>query len=323
MERQPSSVTDARLASIGWPVAGAYDVEDGIDRHDVSGRGWLTLCGQPTVHVRDGQRLVRGAYPLPLATAWVRVIRDPTPALASRRYWWPSDRGGLADELAQLGQGDDEQIVEWVHANGFVGIRANPMEDQESVEEIREACGRLAQARTILEAIRAQTGAELRSVVEHQLGLRSGFFGEMQLDPKQPMGGTNLARAVGLRVPPGASWPGAGSYIQAMYGLLTVLDTPIERYSRVGLDVVSTADGMRLQSQLIGVGPLATAYLRTLDEACWPAIAYEGSVVRLDWRAARHCRRCRTAFRPRRRDQKWCSHRCRWAASKARDGAPA
>jgi hypothetical protein len=261
--------------------------------------------------------LVRSERELQLATTWVRVIRDRTPEGQPRRGWLPVARTGLADELATLGEADEEQIVAWVRANGFVGVRANPEEWQESVEEIREACGRLAQARAIVGAIRTLSGNQLRAFVEQQLNLRPGFFSEMQTDPSQPMSGPNLARQFGLRVPDGDSWPGAGSYLQAMYGLLTVMDEPIRRFASVRPDVVATDDGMRIQGQLVAVGPIATAYLRTLEEASWPAIAYEGSVLHVEWRAARRCGRCGMTFRPRRRDQRWCSQRCRWAASKA------
>jgi hypothetical protein len=313
----PPSVTDARLRSTTWPVGTEYVVQDGIDRYDVSGGGWLALSGQPQLKEDGGKPVVRDGRTLPIAHTWARVIRDGTPDLNPRNYWLPSARKNLADELADLSQADEERIVAWVRANGFIGVRANPGEYQESIEEIREACARLAQARAILDAIRVLKGDELRSAVEYQLNLRPGFFAEMQRDPTQPMGALNLARTFGLQVPEGDSWPGAGSYLQAMYGLLVVLDTPIRRLASVGLDVVPTADGMRIQGQLIGIGPLAAAYLSTLDEATWPAVAYQGSVLRLDWRAPRRCRRCGATFRPARRDQKWCSRQCRWAASKA------
>ena len=317
MEVQPQT-TDAQLRSTAWSVGTDYVVRDGIDRFDATGRGWLMLSGQPRADDSAGASLVRDQRELPFATTWVRLIRDTTPGGQPRKDWLPVTRTGLADELAKLGQADEEQIVAWVRANGFVGVRANPSEWQESVEEIREACSRLAQARAIVGALRTLGGDELRLVVEEQLGLRPGFFAEMQKDPSQPMSGVSLARQFGLRVPDGQAWPGAGSYLQAMYGLLNVLDEPIRRFARVAPDVVPTADGMRIQGQLVGVGPLATAYLRTLEEASWPAIAYEGSVLHLEWRAARRCSRCGMTFRPRRRDQRWCSQRCRWAASKAR-----
>lgn len=317
MEPQPQ-MTDAQVRSTAWSVGTDYDVRDGIDRFDVAGQDWLTLRGQPSVDDRAGAPLVPSERELPLATTWVRVIRDTTPEGQPRREWLPVTRTGLADELATLGDADEEQIVAWVRANGFVGVRANPVEWQESVEEIREACSRLAQARAIVGAIRTLSSNELRAFVEEQLNLRAGFFSEMQADRSQPMSGPNLARQFGLRVPDGDSWPGAGSYLQAMYGLLTVIDEPIRRFARVRPDVVPTVDGMRIQGQLVAVGPIAAAYLRILEEASWPAIAYEGSVLHLEWRAARRCGRCGMTFRPRRRDQRWCSQRCRWAASKAR-----
>ena len=319
MEQRPQT-TDAQLRSTAWSVGSSYVVRDGIDRLDVTRRAWLALQGQPRVDDRDGAPIVRDERELPLATTWVRVIQDATRELQPRRSWVPVVRVGLADELAALGRADEERVVAWIRSNGFTGIRANPGEWQESVEEIREACSRLAQARAVVDAIRTLRGPELRTFVEVQVGLRPGFFGQMQREPGQPMSGLSLARQFGLRVPDGANWPGAGSYLQAMYGLLTVLDEPIRRFARVSPDVVPTADGMRIQGQLVGVGPLATAYLQTLEEASWPTIAYQGSVLHLEWRAARRCRRCGVAFRPKRRNQRWCSRQCRWAASKARGG---
>ena len=317
MERELHT-TDAQLRSTAWSVGASYLVRDGIDRLDVTGRDWLPLRGQPRVDDDDGAPLVRDERKLPHTTTWVRVIRDVTSEPEPRTGWLPVARTGLADELAKLGRADEKRIVAWVRANGFVGVRADSAESQESIEEIREACSRLAQARAIVSAIRSLKGAELRAIVEEQLGLRPGFFSEMQQEPSQPMSGVSLARRFGLQVPSGHKWPGSGSYLQAMYGLLAVLDQPIRRFARVSPDVVPTNDGMRLQGQLVGVGPLATAYLRTLEEASWPAIAYQGSVLHLEWRAARRCGRCGVTFRPSRRDQRWCSPRCRWAASKTK-----
>ncbi len=137
------------------------------------------------------------------------------------------------------------------------------------------------------------------------------------------MSGPNLARAFGIVVPAGESSPGAGAHIQALYGLSAVLQAPLERFLRVQTAIAPTGDGMRLQGAIVAQGPLATAYLQTLDEASWPAVTYAGALLRMDWRAPRRCRRCRTTFRPIRRDQRWCGERCRWAASKARRSLPA
>ena len=155
--------------------------------------------------------------------------------------------------------------------------------------------------------------------MERLLSLPTGFLEEVQADPiHQPMGGPRLAREFGIVKPKDEAWPGAGAHIQALYGLSAVLQAPLERFLRVQTTIAPTGDGMRLQGAIVAVGPLATAYLQTLDEASWPAITYVGSLLRLDWRAPRRCRRCGATFRPKRRDQKWCGERCRWAASKAR-----
>ena len=107
-----------------------------------------------------------------------------------------------------------------------------------------------------------------------------------------------------------------------MYLLSDGLQAPLDHLLRVQAGIVPTGDGMRLQAAIVAPGPLATAYLQTLDEASWPAITYVGDLLRLDWRAPRRCRRCRTTFRPSRRDQVWCGPRCRWAASKAATSHP-
>lgn len=96
-----------------------------------------------------------------------------------------------------------------------------------------------------------------------------------------------------------------------------MLRAPLERFLRVQTTIAPTSDGMRLQGAIVAVGPLAAAYMQTLDEASWPAVTYAGPLLRIDWRTPRRCRRCGTTFKPTRRDQKWCSERCRWAASKA------
>ena len=250
----------------------------------------------------------------------MRLIRDISPELSGSapRYWVPGARPGLADELVELGTRDEAAILAWVQQYGFVGVRANPQESRESVEEIREALARLGQARALVSAIRSLKGNALRSEAERLLSLRPGFFAEMQADPTQPMSGIALAREVGIEVPEGERWPAAGAHLQALYGLTTVLQEPVRRLLRVDVTIVPTGDGMRLQGALVAVGPLASAYLQTVEEASWPAITYAGSVLRLDWRAPRRCARCGRTFKPKRRDQKWCTDRCRWAASKAR-----
>lgn len=316
--------TDLERASAYWVVAEHYALTDAIDRFDVSGRGWLTLRGEPVWQEHDAAGglgpIVRDNRPLSVGTSWVRLIRDssPMPPGPAPRPWVPGEQPGLADELVELGRRDEAAILAWVQQHGFVGVRANPREWRESVEEIREALAWLGQARALVSAIRSLKGNALRSEVERLLSLRPGFFAEMQTDPRQPMGGMALARQLGIEVPRGEHWPAAGAHLQALYGLTSVLQEPVRRLLRVDVTIVPTGDGMRLQGALVATGPLASAYLQTLEEASWPAITYAGSVLRLDWRASRHCARCGRTFKPKRRDQKWCTDRCRWAASKAR-----
>ena len=352
LKRGARTATDALLASGGWVVGERYVVHGGIDgfARDPS---WLPLQGRPQWPVQqpdgclvwperdpaghwraipDAERRLRSGE------AWVQVIVDesPDPRTKPPTVWMPSQRTRLADELADLGKEDDAAIVCWVEAHGFVGVRADRWERQESIEEIRWALQRLALARDLLRAIRERTGDALRAEAERLLNIPQGFLAEVNRDTTttwdderghhevqvkasdQPMGGPHLARMFGIAVPEGQHWHGAGAYIQVMYQLAEELQAPLERLLRVQAGIAPTGDGMRLQGAIVAPGPLATAYLQTLDEASWPAIAYIGDLLQIDWRAPRRCKRCGRTYRPSRRDQVWCGKRCRWAASKAR-----
>jgi hypothetical protein len=262
----------------------------------------------------------RGEYELASGELWVRLIVDTTDFRTRPAHIWrPADRAGLADELVALEQAGEPAIVAWVRANGFVGVRADSRERSESVEEIGLALRYLASARAILRAIQDLAGAELRAEVERQMTYEPGFLTEVQSDPDhQPMAGRNLARRYGLEVPANASWSGAGAYVQALHCLGAVLAGPMERLLKVSAHVAPTRDGMRLQGSILAIGPLATAYQQTLDEASWPAITYSGSIAHISWRAPRRCGHCGLTFRPARRDQHWCGQRCRWAHSAER-----
>jgi hypothetical protein len=330
-------VTDASLATGFWVVGEDYVVHDGIDGVDTSTFRWLPIQGRPSwprpdregnlvwherdwrghwQATRDADRTLRGGE------VRVHVIVDEHPHERRRPpvVWAPGERPGLADELVRLGRRDDSAIVGWVREHGFIGIRGNPREWFESVEEIRYALACLAQARDLVAAIRGLKGEALRRETERLLSLPAGLLAEAQADPDhQPMAGAALAREFGIAVPEGENWPGAGVHIQALYGLSGVLQAPLERFLRVQTTIAPTGDGMRLQGAIVAVGPLATAYLQTLDEASWPAITYVGSLLRIDWRSPRRCGHCGHTFRPTRRDQHWCGRRCRWASSKARN----
>ena len=233
----PSTVTDALLASGGWVVGERYVVREGIDRfpRDLS---WLPVEGQPEwpVQLRDG-RLVwperdRSGHWVEIPDAdrglrqnetRVHVVVDesPVPRTRTPRVWLPAERKGLADELAGLATKDDAAIVHWVEVNGFVGVRANPRERQESIEEIRWALQRLALARDLLRATRERRGDDLRVEAERLLSLPDGLLSELTRDhtetwddeeghhevvvkaENQPWGGARLARTFGISVPPG------------------------------------------------------------------------------------------------------------------------
>jgi hypothetical protein len=337
-----------------WVVGERYVVRDAFDRVDTAPDAWLPLQGKPVWATQDRlgglawpEREWRGQWgtirdeerPLRPGERRVRLIVDesPDPRTRTPTVWPPGERPGLADELVRLGQQDESAIVRWVEEHGFVGVRADPREWRESVEEIRAALACLQQARDLMHAIRNLRGDALRAETERLLSLPAGLFADVNRDgtyayddehgghhdvvvqsTDQPMSGLALARAFGIAVPEGTTrWPGAGAHIQALYGLSAVLQAPLERFLRVQATIAPTDDGMRLQGAIVAQGPLATAYLQTLDEASWPAVTYAGSLLRIDWRAPRRCRRCGATFRPKRRDQKWCGERCRWAASKA------
>ena len=356
-QKHRPTATDALLSSGGWIVGERYVVHEGIDRH-ARDPSWLPLEGRPdrAFRRRDGRLVWPRREP---SGRWVeipdedRTVRynetrvhvlvdeSPDPRTKTPRIWLPAERTGLADELAGLAAQDDAAIVRWVEANGFVGVRADPWERQESIEEIRWALRRLGLARDLLRAIRERTGDALREEAERLWSLPPGLLAEVNRDETrawdddegrhhevvakvedQPMGGPRLARTYGISVPAGQRWPGAGAHIQALHMLSEELRAPLERLLRVQAGIMPTGDGMRLQAAIVAPGPLATVYLQTLDEASWPAITYVGNLLRIDWRAPRRCRRCDRTFRPRRRDQLWCGPRCRWAASKARTTHP-
>lgn len=327
-------VTDASLSTVHWVVGERYVVHRGIDQVATRSDQWLPIRGSAVWPRPDGdgnliwhERDWRGK-PMDVpdeerkllpGELWVQVIvnESPDPHSLTPRVWLPGERPGLANELARLATADDEAIVTWVRAHGFVGIRANPREWFESVEEIRLALARLAQARDLMKAIRELKGEALRRETERLLST-PGLLTKLKDDPRQPLAGPSLARSFGVSAPPGQRWTGAGAYMQALYGLSSVLQVPLGRFIRVDATIAPTDDGMRLQSALVAVGPLAMAYLQTLNEASWPAIAYVGDIPRINWLATRRCQRCGEPFKPRRRDQRWCGKRCRWAASKAR-----
>jgi len=336
MPTTKAASTDAALAAGVWVVGEQYVVRDAIDRVDTAPDAWLPLQGRPVwpKQERDGslvwpERDWRGQWGtirdedrmLRPGERRVLLIVDesPDPRARAPKVWAPGERPGLADELVRLGRQDDATIVRWVEEHGFVGVRADPREWRESVAEIRTALAYLGQARDLMHAIRQLKGDELRDEAERLLSLPSGLLNEIKDDPDhQPMAGPRLAREFGIVKPKDEEWPGAGAHIQALYMLSSVLQAPLARFLRVQSTIAPTDDGMRLQGAIVAQGPLAAAYLQTLDEASWPAITYAGSLLRIDRRTPRRCPRCGTTFRPSRSDRRWCSDRCKSAAAKAR-----
>jgi hypothetical protein len=312
--------TDARLDATNWVAGEVFDVYEAVDTFVMDPGFVLRMAGDARWGRPDGKGRTmphRGDYELRSGELWVQVIADNTDIRTRpTRNWRPADQPGLADELVALEKADSATIIDWVKANGFVGVRADPRERAECVEEIRLAVRYLGQARAILRAIRDLRGPELRAEVERQMNYEPGFLTAVQSDPDhQPLSGRNLARFYGVQVPSEANWRGAGAYIQALHCLGTVLDGPMKRLLKVSAHVAPTEDGLRLQGSILAIGPLATAYQQTLNEASWPAITSIGSLLQISWRAMRRCTQCGQMFRPARRDQHWCGRRCRWAHS--------
>ena len=318
---QTKAETDALLDATNWVAGETYQVYEAVDTFVMDPGFVLRLAGDARWGRPDGRghRTMprRGEYELGSGELWVQAIADITDVRSRpTRNWRPADHAGLADELVALGKSDAATVIAWVKANGFVGVRADARERAECVEEIQLALRHLGQARAILHAIRDLRGPELRAEVERQMNYEPGFLTAVQSDPEhQPLSGPNLARLYGVEVPSGKSWKGGGAYIQALYCLGTVLDGPMKRLLKVSAHVAPTGEGLRLQGSILAIGPLATAYQQTLNEASWPAITSSDSLLQVSWRALRRCTQCGEMFRPARRDQHWCGRRCRWAHS--------
>jgi hypothetical protein len=318
-------VVDASLQGNPWPIGQRYLVVDGLGSIGMPLQRPSAPVGEPPAWWwwDDGltrPRRVHRADPAPDGARWMRLIVDasPDPRTMAARAWHPADQSGLADELAALAGADEVTIFTWVRQHGFLGLRADPRERCEGIEEIRDALVGLSQALALVRALRSVSGRALRTQIETILGLPDDLLDEFNAEG-HPLSGAGLARRIGLKVPAGVErWDGAGAFVQTLYWLGRLLDAPLRRYVRVRTALMPLPDGMRLQPALDGVGPLGVAYLQVLDEASWPAITYEGSSVTVHWTAARRCGHCGNVFRPGRRDQQWCSRQCRWAATKAR-----
>jgi len=95
---------------------------------------------------------------------------------------------------------------------------------------------------------------------------------------------------------------------------------PIDVGQKWHLDHNATREGyLELRPQLLARGPLAAAYLELLAAAsrlsvAWDIKAMGPSVRRLP---PARCQWCGQTFAARRHDARFCSDRCRWAATKA------
>ncbi len=348
--------SDVVLSPTPWIVGEQYWLRDALVDPAYPGllrwfeplaedRGWW--LGSET----DGERLRRDPV---LMAARAIVDQTPDPRTRPPRVWVPDVAGSLVEQLIGLAAASESEILRWVRTHGFVGIRARPSERFETIDEIRLACGRLGQAwglATLLRRgasalveprdaalprfLRALWGARPRELARASLpeaadAILPGAREELQgLAPWSLFGapenrtgltGPDLARAFGLRaLPAQVSAPEVEARLQVSYLLLSVLrDRAFDGLLHVTVDAVPSEDGaaFRLQPVIIGLGPLATAYLGVLEAVSWPAtVSRGGSAARqLRWRAARQCLHCGTIYRPKRRAQKWCGRKCASAA---------
>ena len=226
------------------------------------------------------------------STAPLRCL--PAMTVRLRRCGLPENGRASPTSWCGLGTRTKLAIVRWVEEHGFVDVRADPRECRESLEDPRRS--RVPRTGAGPRARHPPAhGDALRSETERLLSLPAGLFDEVKNDPDQPMSGPALARTLGIAVPEGTTrWPDAGAHVQALYGLIAVLQAPLERFLRVQTTIAPTGDGMRLQGAIVAQGPLATAYLQMLDKASWPAVTYASSLLRIDWRTPRRCGRCGT-----------------------------
>ena len=308
-------------------------------------RGWWAGSEADGALVRRDPRLV---------AARAIVDQTPDPRTRPPRVWVPDFAGSLVEQLIGLAAASESEVLAWVRKNGFVGIRARPSERFETIEEIRLACGRLGQAWGLATLLRRGTSALVKprdaalprflkalwgtrprelaraSLLEAADAILPGAGEELRgLAPwslfdvpenRTGLSGPDLAGAFGLRASPAeASAPTVEARLQVSYLLLSVLrERAFDGLLHVAVDAAPSEGGaaFRLQPVISAVGPLATAYLQVLEAVSWPApVSRGGSAARqLGWRAARQCLHCGTIYRPKRREQTWCSARCCSAA---------
>jgi hypothetical protein len=234
---------------------------------------------------------------------------EPFIVRGSRRvsHWRPGV-ARIADEIADLSRAKDSAIVDWVSTNGWVGLAGEPEAEAESLPKIREMTQHLSQCRHTLERIRrGGSVVEMLSIVK----LAAGHL--VDVGHLEALSGFPAGRLADH------DWASerAGADLQALYGLGVALMWPLERLTRLYARPAQRNDGfMRLEPAIYGRGPLAIAYLETLAEAARVYVSWETGAVREDWRGSRPCHRCGTLFHPKKIDSRWCSDRCRWAASK-------
>lgn len=190
----------------------------------------------------------------------------------------------VSDELRNLADASDEKILAWVQRHGFVGIVA------------AKQAGRLGRVAPSHESV--ESFAEIRRACRE--------FAQARKELRRLHAVSRIARRATMEI------------------LAQQLARAVNLYARPDVRLVRTAHGrLGLQAGLLAIGPLGAAYVQLLGMASAIEKKDAEDPAPVHWRAIRACALCGIDFRPRRREQMWCSARCRKAASRAERESPA
>jgi hypothetical protein len=232
-----------------------------------------------------------------------RQVRRVVGLGQTRRRWVPAFDPDLADSVARLAEGTDEQILGWVAERGYLGLHDDEGRG-ETLEAIREATAHLAASRRLLSAlVDRPDDDELRRLAREAAGhLVDARF---------------LAAGAGIQSDDEPVRAGVGADIQALHALGSALIWPLQRYTWLAPRVWATQRRMGLETRMVGRGPLGVAYLQTLQAASDLVLDQKLGTQRLDWRnTPRTCVGCGQDFLPRQENQLYHDKRCGWAAQK-------
>lgn len=236
----------------------------------------------------------------------------------SRRIQWGDgglggsiDPGAPSSSVRSLRKASAEAVLAWTRANGFVGVgrglRSDELRatDEEWVEDIRTVARRIESARRLLDAVRAGESAR-------RLRRRTLALGQAPQDFR--------AEGLGLdwRVdPPRASLP---ADVEAVRALAWAIGLGLSGQVSAEARVLATRYSIRATPVLVAVSPAGWAFLDLFEELSSLQINRGRTGRRLLWRDELvACPNCGKRFRRVRRDQKFCSKRCRWAAGKRKE----